>query len=65
MSAKKRITSEQRCMKHITNNDLVCKDCIYRIDDSIVLGNTSECETFDLKPNKVLTGGKCDEYVKE
>lgn len=61
---KKRIDSEQLCMKRITNNDLVCKDCAFVLDDSIKLGNTSTCEKFTTKPNQVLVGGDCDEYYK-
>lgn len=38
----------------ITNDDLVCRDCIYRFNN-----NTSECEWYDVKPAKVLDGGKC------
>lgn len=59
---KKRILSEQQCMKRITNNDLVCKDCLFVYDDSVKLGNTSVCDKFAAKPNKVLLGGDCDEY---
>ena len=62
---KKRIESEQQCMKRITNNDLVCKDCIYKFDDSMKLGNTSVCEVYDVKPGKVLLGGDCNRYSKE
>ena len=62
---EKRIESEQMCMKRITNNDLVCKDCIFKFDDSIRLGNTSICEAYPVKPSKVLLGGDCDEYAKE
>ena len=62
---EKRIESEQRCMKRITNNDLVCKDCIYKFDDSMKFGNTSVCEVYDVKPGKVLLGGDCDRYSKE
>lgn len=62
---KKRIVSEQRCMKRITNNDLVCKDCKFAYDDTIKLGNTSECEKYDLKPNEVLLGGDCIEKEEE
>lgn len=61
---KKRIASEQLCMKRITNNDLVCKDCAFVFDDSVKLGNTSMCEKFTVKPNQVLVGGDCDEYYK-
>lgn len=59
---EKRIISEQQCMKRITNDDLVCKTCEYKFDDSIKLGNTSTCEIFTVKPGKVLLGGDCDEY---
>lgn len=62
---EKRIESEQQCMKRITNDDLVCKDCIYKFDDSVKLGNTSVCDIYDVKPVKVLLGGVCDEYLKE
>lgn len=62
---KKRIVSEQQCMKRITNNDLACKDCAFVYDDSVKLGNTSKCEKFNVKPNKVLLGGECDEYRKK
>lgn len=59
---KKRIVSEQQCMKRITNNDLVCKNCAFAFDDTVKLGNTSVCEKFTSKPNKILLGGDCDEY---
>ena len=59
---KKRIASEQLCMKRITNNDLVCKDCLFAYDDSIKLGNTSTCDKFNIKPSEVLVGGDCSEY---
>lgn len=59
---KKRIVSEQQCMKRITNDDLVCKDCTFAYDDSIKFGNTSTCDKFVVKPNQVLVGGDCDEY---
>lgn len=62
---KKRIVSEQQCMKRITNDDLACKDCIFKYDDAIKLGNTSICEKFDVKPTEVLLGGDCIEYDKE
>lgn len=62
---KKRLLSEQKAMGPITNKDLVCKDCLFKIDDTVRLGNTSICEKFDCKPNGVLKGGECIEYVKE
>lgn len=59
---KKRIVSEQQCMKRITNDDLVCKNCTFVFDDTVKLGNTSICDKFTTKPNQVLLGGDCDEY---
>lgn len=62
---KKRIASEQQCMRRLTNDDLVCKTCTHKYDDSVKLGNTSICEMYDVKPSEVLLGGNCDEYDKE
>ena len=45
----------------ITNEDLVCKDC----KSAIKNGPTGKCEKFDVKPNKVLLGGECNEYENE
>ena len=59
---KKRVLSEQQCAKRITNNELVCKTCIFAFDDTVKLGNTSVCGKFKAKPNQVLLGGDCDEY---
>lgn len=49
----------------ITNNDLVCKDCISRYEDKDMPCNTSKCAKFSIKPFKVLDGGKCNEYEAE
>lgn len=58
--------SEQLCMRRITNDDLVCKDCMYRFDDSQKLGNTSKCEMFEeCKPHAVLLGHDCCLYDKD
>lgn len=62
---KKRIVSEQECMKRITNDDLVCKSCKFVHNDTIELGNTSVCDKFDVKPGKVLLGDNCDEYESQ
>ena len=63
---KSKLWSEQFCMRRITNNDLVCKDCLYRYDDTEILGNTSRCEMYEeCKPNDVIDGGPCDLYDKE
>ena len=56
--------SEQLCMRRITNDDLVCKDCLYCYEDSEVYGNTSTCEVYDLKPSAVIYGKGCDFYEK-
>lgn len=62
---QKRIESEQTCMRRITNDDLVCKDCKFKYDDAVILGNTSKCAIYESKPNKVILGKECDEYMKE
>lgn len=65
MTMKKRIESEAKCTRRITNDDLVCKDCVSRYDDHIKMGNTSVCKKYDEKPNQVLSGGSCEKYEKE
>lgn len=63
---ERRIMSEQRSIVRTTNDDLVCKDCVQRLPDNIILGNTSRCEYYPkCKPIPILRGGKCDQYVKE
>ena len=59
---EKRYKSEQEAFGRVTNDDLVCKSCIFKLDDSEILGNTSRCEQYGVKPNKVLLGGECNEY---
>lgn len=63
----KRIESEAQSISSPTNNDLVCRDCLFRYPDDIYLGNTSKCEIFpDMKPVEVLFDGKkCKKYLKE
>ena len=61
-----RIKSEQQAFGRVTNNDLVCKDCLQRFDDTECYGNTSMCEYYpNGKPNSVLCGGECKEYVQQ
>ena len=62
---EKRIKSEARTVTRITNSLLKCKDCKFRLDDSKILGNTSQCMQYPLKPNKVLKGENCPKYQKE
>lgn len=63
-----RMESEARAFKRITNNDLVCKDCLYKLDDSKILGNTSFCRVYarpdNFKPSKIVGGGDCKYYKK-
>ena len=61
-----RTSSEAQSVTRVTNSSLKCKDCIYRLDDSVVLRNTSVCKLYyPLKPTQVLTGGDCSLYQKE
>lgn len=60
-----RIESEASSTQRVTNADLVCKDCIFKLDDSKQLRYTTQCRTFLLKPNKVLKGGNCTAYLQQ
>lgn len=60
-----RVLSEAKSAKRIKNSDLICKDCIHRLDDSTSLGNTSSCKVYPWKPDNVITGGSCNEYKSE
>ena len=74
---EERIKNESMACKTIKNKNLVCKDCMFRFDDSDPRKNltyndegrlyapTSICEKYEEKPNKVLLGKECDEYAKE
>lgn len=65
-SFQDRIRSESRATVQMSNNDMVCKDCLLRYDDSSSNRNTTRCEAYQtVKPYGVLAGGECDEYVKE
>lgn len=63
---EKRMEAEALRGKRITNNDLQCKDCKHRRDDSIIEGNTSRCDIYPVsKPTQVLNGkGKCTYHEK-
>ena len=61
---EKRIKSEQT-MRRITNDSLICKNCLLRMDDTVIFGNTSKCEQFPAKPVEVLIGGGCEFFIKE
>lgn len=60
-----RIESESMAVGRVSNDDLVCKDCIHRFDDSKIFGNTSRCGVYPSKPNKVIVGESCEQYQKE
>lgn len=63
---KKRIQSEAQSIGRLTNNSLDCIDCVLRLDDKEIFGNTTKCEVFpNCKPDEVLLGGKCNEKVQE
>lgn len=49
----------------IKNENLVCKDCRKKYDDTDMPCNTSKCEAYIIKPDTVLDGGDCNEYEKE
>lgn len=72
MAANKKLNSldekfnkDQMKFELVTNKDLICKDCIKKYDDTNLPCNTSKCEAFDVKPDEVLDGGDCIEYVQE
>lgn len=49
----------------IKNENLVCKDCRKRYDDTDMPCNTSKCGAYVIKPDEVLDGGECAEHEKE
>ena len=50
----------------ITNQQLTCANCVYRLNDEKNPSNTSKCKIFEnCKPDKVLTGGECGEKKVE
>lgn len=61
-----RIRSEGMAGMRVTIRMLTCKDCKYRLDDSEIYGNTTQCKKYPehSKPNQVLKGGPCARYVK-
>lgn len=59
--AIKKWSDDKLGFKSVTNNDLVCKGCVYSNRD----GPAGKCKKFAVKPNKVLLGGECDERKTE
>lgn len=56
---------DRQVFNKITNENLVCHDCKLRYEDRVLPCNTSKCEIYETKPDIVLSGGECDEYVEE
>lgn len=42
----------------VTNDDLICRDCVYRLEEKDVL----KCEKYDVKPDSVIAEDYCEEY---
>ena len=57
----KKWSDDKLGFQSVTNNDLVCSNCKFAFAD----GPVGMCKKFDVKPNKVLLGGECNEYRKE
>lgn len=61
----RKFKNEKMKCERLTNNELVCENCLYTLDDSEDTNNTYECKKFIEKPDKVLSGGECIEYKKK
>ena len=59
---ERRIKSESKAAIRVTNKSLVCKDCLFKYNDDVKLGNISKCAVYKAKPNLILLGGKCEFY---
>lgn len=58
----KKWETEKLGFQPVTNDDLVCHNCIY-VNPNIPVG---KCKKYQVKPDKVLLGGECDEHkIKE
>ena len=60
-----KFTKDELKFEQIKNENLICKDCRKRYDDTNMPCNTSKCEAFNVKPDEVLDGGDCIEYEEE
>ena len=49
---------EEPLFEPVTNEDLICRDCVYRLEGTDVM----VCEKYDVKPESVITEDSCDEY---
>lgn len=64
-SMEDRIESESQGISRIANLNLRCRDCKFRLDDSKLPRNTSQCERYSMKPGFILRGNDCPKYKKE
>lgn len=64
MSFAARMKSEiglEGSVRGITNDNLTCHNCKFKLDDSKVFGNVSICKVYKYgKPNKILLGKDCE-----
>lgn len=56
---EERFTSQPGEMRLITNDDMVCKDCVYALEKSAICQKYKGC-----KPLKVIDGNPCEYYKK-
>ena len=64
-SMNDKFTKDPLKMERITNNDLICRDCRFKFDDTEKPCNTSKCAKFNrIKPNEVLDGKYCLQYER-
>ena len=66
MSLDERRKDEELKVERITNKNLICNKCLYKLDDSKVYGNTSRCALYDYKPYTVFNEkSSCKDFYKE
>ena len=58
MSLEEKWKRDRLVFVRITIDDMICKDCSYRFDCEIM------CLMDEIKPDTILSGGKCDFYAK-
>lgn len=61
----KKFKQDELLLERLTNDQLTCRDCKLRYNDDELPYNTSRCEIFRIKPDEVLSGGECDEKIRE
>lgn len=58
MIMKKSNFEEGPMFEPVTNEDLICRDCVYRLEGKDVM----VCEKYDKKPDSVISEDTCEEY---